>query len=72
MDIRRKNLNIDQSKLDRAKEVLGVSTETEAVDTALDNVLFAHEVRSGLEKLAGSPIEPVFATDQELAILERH
>ena len=70
MGIRRKNLNIDQSKLDRAKKVLGASTETEAVDTALDSILFAHDVRAGLEELAGSPIEPIFATEEELAILD--
>ncbi|MDA0313521.1 MAG: type II toxin-antitoxin system VapB family antitoxin [Gemmatimonadetes bacterium] len=69
MAIRRKNLNIDQDKLDRAKEILGVETETEAVELALDNVLFADEMRAGLDVLAAVGVDPVFATPGERARL---
>ncbi len=65
MSVRRKNLNIDQDKLDRAKKVLGAGTETEAVDLALDQVLFVEEMGTGLAALAEVRIDPVFATEGE-------
>jgi Bacterial antitoxin of type II TA system, VapB len=70
MSIRRKNLNIDQEKLDRAKKVLGAGTETEAVDLALDQVLFVEEMGTGLTALAELSIDPVFATEDERRELE--
>jgi hypothetical protein len=51
--VRRKNLNIDQQKLDRVVALLGASTETEAIDRALDLLLFQEEAIAGLRKLAG-------------------
>ena len=56
----RKNMLIDQRKLDRAKAVLRVSTETDAVDAALDLVAFQGEVLSGIDRLvqAGGLEEP--------------
>lgn len=53
-EVRRKNLNIDQSKLDRVVAALGVNTETEAVDQALDLVLFRDEVVAGIDRIAGT------------------
>ncbi len=50
--IRRKNLLIDQQKLDTAKAALGVTTETAAVDAALDLVVLRSEVFRGLDALA--------------------
>ena len=50
--IRRKNMLIDQRKLDAAKAALGVQTETAAVDAALDLVVFRAEVFRGLDALA--------------------
>jgi hypothetical protein len=50
---RRKNLWISQPKLDMAKKELGAATETEAIDRALDLVVFQREVRQGLEAMAG-------------------
>lgn len=50
--IRRKNILIDQGKLDAAKKALGVETETAAVDAALDLVVFRAEVFRGLDALA--------------------
>ncbi|HEX2077715.1 MAG TPA: type II toxin-antitoxin system VapB family antitoxin [Longimicrobium sp.] len=51
--IRRKNLNIDQQKLDRVVTLLGARTETEAIDQALDLLLFQGEAIAGLRKLSG-------------------
>lgn len=36
---RHKHLKLDQSKIDRAKKLLGVKTEQEAIERALDLVL---------------------------------
>ena len=52
--IRRKNLNVDQAKLDRAVSVLGARSETDAIDQALDLVLFREELIEGIGRLAGS------------------
>jgi hypothetical protein len=50
----RKNLRLSQTKLDRAKRILGTSTETETVERALDLVAFREEVLAGVRRLAGS------------------
>lgn len=39
---------MDQAKLDAARRVLGVETETEAIDLALDFVAFRREVADGI------------------------
>jgi hypothetical protein len=44
----RKNMVMDQRKLDAARRTLGVDTETEAIDLALDFVAFRREVADGL------------------------
>ena len=51
--IRRKNVNIDQTKLDRVRELLGSSSETEAIDQALDILLFREELLAGIGALGG-------------------
>ena len=51
-DMRRKNMVIDQQKLDEARRILGVATDTAAVDAALDLVTFRAEVFDGLDRLA--------------------
>ncbi len=52
---------IDQRKLDAARRVLGVATETEAIDLALDLVAFRRELVGGFAAVrrAGG-IEDVF------------
>jgi len=54
---RRKNLFIDQHRIDRVKELLHVETETEAIDRALalveDLAQFEREVDRGLDGLVG-------------------
>ena len=43
----RKNVIMDQRKLDVARRALGVDTETEAIDQALDFVAFREELANG-------------------------
>jgi hypothetical protein len=43
----RKNVIMDQRKLDVARRALGVETETEAIDQALDFVAFGEELARG-------------------------
>ncbi len=50
----RKNMAMDPRKLALAKAYLGVKTETEAVDAALDLVAFQAEVASGLRAAAAA------------------
>ncbi len=54
---RRKNLYIDQGRLDRVKALLQSETETEAIDRALalaeDLAAFEAEVNRGLASLVG-------------------
>jgi Arc/MetJ family transcription regulator len=47
----RKNLHIDQRKLNIARKALGVKTETEAVDAALDAIAFRQEISEGIRRL---------------------
>ena len=64
--LRRKNMVMDQRKLDAAKVALGVLSETAAVDAALDLVVFRAEVFRGLDELAAvgglATIEPLRRT----------
>lgn len=65
-NIRRKNLNIDQAKLDRARMLLGADTETETVDQALSALLLREELIAGVRAIAGSGgVENVFDGDRE-------
>ncbi len=50
----RKNMAMDTRKLALAKAYLGVATETEAVDAALDLVAFQAEVLNGLRSAAAA------------------
>jgi hypothetical protein len=43
----RKNVAMDQRKLDVVRRVLGVETETEAINQALDLVAFREELATG-------------------------
>ena len=47
----RKNLHIDQRKLDVARKALGTKTETETVDAALDAIAFRSELVDGIRRL---------------------
>lgn len=57
----RKNVAMDQRKLDAARRALGVATETEAIDLALDFVAFRREIAEGIAAVRRSgDIEDVF------------
>ena len=47
----RKSIRIDQKKLDEVKRLLRVSTETQAVDAALEEVAFRHGLVEGMRAL---------------------
>ena len=49
----RKNMRLDQDKLDRAQQILGTKTETETMEAALDMVAFHKEVSEGLRRVYG-------------------
>ena len=48
----RKNMDMDADKLTKAQQILGARSETEAVDMALDYVVFQGEVFDALDRLA--------------------
>ena len=52
--MKRKNMLMDQRKLDAAKLALGVDSETAAVDAALDLVVFRTELFRGLHRLVAA------------------
>jgi Arc/MetJ family transcription regulator len=60
--LKRKNVLIDQEKLARTQSLLNARTETEAIDRALDEVLFGQEVMAALLEAAGrgKTVEDVF------------
>ena len=59
--LKRKNYYLDERKIRRAREILGARTETEAVDAALDLVVFRRQILKSLEKVAGKGgIEKIF------------
>jgi hypothetical protein len=49
-----RNVNIDQTKLDRVREILGSETETEAIDQALSLLLLREELIEGVARIAGT------------------
>jgi hypothetical protein len=58
----RKNVVMDQRKLDVARRTLGVDTETEAIDQALDLVAFREELAEGFVAVRRSGgVDDVFA-----------
>jgi hypothetical protein len=50
---RRKNHYLYQSKIDMAKEILGARTETEALDGALDLLIYGEALARGTEEMEG-------------------
>ena len=47
----RKNMDMDQAKLDAARRFFGARTETEAVDAALDLAAFQAEVAAAIDRM---------------------
>lgn len=61
----RKNYRLHQSKIDRAREILGASTETQTIERALDLVSFGDRLLAGVERMRGAQLVDIFANDQE-------
>ncbi len=60
-NLKRKNYYLDERKIKRAKAILGAQTETQAIDAALDLVVFRKEILDSLKKVAGKGgVEKVF------------
>lgn len=53
-DIRRKNVYVDQAKLDRAVQILAARSETEAIDQALSLLAFRHDLVEGIQRIGAS------------------
>ena len=51
--IKRRRVTIDQRKVQRVQRLLNAQTATDAVDKALDQVLFGEEVIEALRTVAG-------------------
>lgn len=60
----KKNFRLYQSKIDRAKAALHSKTETEAIDRALDLVIFRHELVTGVRAMKRAELVDVFADDR--------
>ena len=60
-NLKRKNYYLDERKIKRAKTILGARTETQAIDAALDMVVFRKQILESLEKVAGKGgVEKIF------------
>lgn len=53
MKVRHKHLKLDQTKLDRARRLLGLKTEQETVERALDMVVAEEPILKALRKARG-------------------
>jgi hypothetical protein len=62
----RKNHYLYQSKIDLAREILGVATETEALDAALDLLIYGEALAAGTEAMAGEVYHDVLGQAAEI------
>jgi hypothetical protein len=67
---RKKNYRLHQSKIDRAMQILGARTETEAIEQALDMIAFQDEMLASVDTMYGSGVVNVF--DEEPGAEVRH
>jgi hypothetical protein len=68
---RRKNHYLYQSKIDMAKEILGATTETEALDGALDLLIYGEALARGTEEMEGEEYRDVLGIAGEAPDPER-
>jgi hypothetical protein len=60
----RKNMQVDQRKLDAARVALGTKTETDTVDAALDAIAFRRELLEGIRRVrAAGGIRDIYGVD---------
>lgn len=62
----RKNFYLYQSKIDMAREVLGVKTETEAIERALDMLIYGERMARGTRAMYGEEYNDVFGIVDEI------
>ena len=62
----RKNHYLYQSKIDMVKEILGAKTETEALDGALDLLIYGEALARGTMEMEGEEYNDVFGIAGEL------
>jgi hypothetical protein len=60
----RKNFRLPQSKIDRARRILGAATETEAIEQALDLVAFGDLLLSGVDRMRGQQLIDFYARER--------
>jgi hypothetical protein len=60
---RKKNIRLQQWKIDEARAVLGTTTETETIEAALDLVVFRQELIDGIRAMHDAGLEDVFGDD---------
>ena len=53
-EIHRKHVRIDQTKLDRAVEILDASSEADAIHQALSLLFFRDDLVDGINRIGGS------------------
>ena len=63
---RRKNHYLYQSKIDMAKKILGARTETEAIDQALDMLIYAEAMATGTEEMGAEEYVDVLGIAGEI------
>ncbi len=63
MSIRHKHLKLDQSKIDKARRLLGVKTEQETVERALDMVIAEEPILRAHRKIKERrrPLSDIFS-----------
>jgi DnaJ-class molecular chaperone len=60
-NLKRKNYYLDEKKIRRVQAILGAKTETEAIDAALNLVVFRKQILKSLQKVAGKGgVEKIF------------
>lgn len=62
----RKNFYLHQAKIDLARKILGVETETEAIDTALDLLIYGEALATGTTAMKGEEYDDVLGIGQEV------
>lgn len=63
---KRKNHYLYQSKIDMVREILGVRTETEALDGALDLLIYGEALATGTEAMEGEEYHDVLGVASEV------
>lgn len=60
--VARKNYRLHQAKIDRAREILGTTTETETFEQALELVAFGDQLLAGVDRMRGKALADVFGS----------